>query len=604
MNEISFSRHEGMGAIPYDGGVSFRAWAPHADQVFVTGDFNNWSQTAHPLTREDNDCWSGDIARAKAGDQYKYLIWNSEQPLFRIDPCSKEVTCSNCNSVIYHPQFDWGTDSFRTLAPHEMVIYEMHVGTFNCTESGKPGNFMSAMAKLDYLQDLGVNTIEVMPAMEFRGSFSWGYNPALIYAIESDYGGPKAFKEFVKAAHTRGIAVILDVVYNHFGPGDLDLWRFDGWSENDKGGIYFYNDGRSKTPWGDTRPDYGRPEIRQYIFNNAMMWLEEFHVDGLRWDATAFIRNVNGKDNDPEHDIAEGWSLMQWINEEIKKRHPGKISIAEDIRSNSFITKPVSERGAGFDAQWDELFVRQIRAALTSPEDNAINMESVKTAIEHCYDNKAFARVIYTESHDEVAEGKARLTQEVSPQDTGSWIAKKLSTLGAALVFTSPGIPMIFQGQEFLEDEWFHDKDPLEWPKKEMFAGVWQLYKDLIHLRRNQDGNTRGLCGSHVHVYHVNSNEKIMAFHRYAEQKPEDSVVIIVNLKHQESCDYLIGFPQEGLWKVRFNSDANLYDSNFSNCICPNPVAEPVERDGQPCTGKVSLGPYSVLILSQDVSSV
>ena len=603
MNEISSYKHKGMGATPYDGRVSFRVWAPHADHVFVTGDFNNWSQTAHPLSREDNGCWSGDIAGAKAGDNYKYFIGNGEQQLFRIDPYSQEVTCSNCNSVIYHSQFDWGTDPFQTPVWHEMVIYEMHVGTFNCTESGKPGNFMSAMAKLDYLQDLGVNAIEVMPAMEFRGSISWGYNPALIYAIESDYGGPQAFKKFIKAAHARGIAVILDVVYNHFGPGDLDLWRFDGWSENDKGGIYFYNDGRSKTPWGDTRPDYGRPEIRQYISNNAMMWLEEFHLDGLRWDATAFIRNVNGKDNDPEHDIAEGWSLMQWINEEIKKQHPGKISIAEDIRGNPFITKPVPQGGAGFDTQWDELFVRQIRAALTSPEDNAVNMENVKTAIEHCYDNKAFARVIYTESHDEVAEGKARLPQEVSPQDTGSWVAKKLSSLGAALVFTSPGIPMIFQGQEFLEDEWFHDKDPLEWPKKKLYAGVWQLYKDLIHLRCNQEGNTRGLCGSHVHVYHLNSKENIIAFHRYAEQKPQDSVIIIVNLKHQENRDYLIGFPWEGLWKVRFNSDANIYDSNFSNCICPDTVAEPVERDSQPCTGKVNLGPFSVLILSQDITS-
>ena len=294
---------------------------------------------------------------------------------------------------------------------------------------------------------------------------------------------------------------------------------------------------------------------------------------------------------------------MQWINEEIKKRHPGKISIAEDIRGNNSITQPTSDGGAGFDAQWDELFVRQIRAALTCPEDQAVDMNSVKSAIEHCYTGNSFARIIYTESHDEVANGKARLTQEVSPQDTGSWIAKKLSTLGAAVVFTAPGIPMIFQGQEFLEDEWFHDKDPLDWPKRERFAGIWRLYRNLIHLRCNRDGNTRGLCGSHVHVYHVNSSEKIMAFHRYEDQGPKDSVVIVVNLKHRESRDYLVGFPHEGLWKVRFNSDASIYDSHFGNCICPDVVAEPIARDGQRCTGKVSLGPYGVLILSQDAPS-
>ena len=600
MNQTFPSQHQEMGAISHEDGVSFRVWAPHADQVFVSGDFNNWSPSAHPLTRENGGCWAAVVPDAKPGDQYKYLIIKGEQQLFRIDPCSQQVICSNCNSVIYHTSFDWGNETVPPPPRQEMVIYEMHVGTFQCTEHGKPGNFRSAMAKFDYLQNLGVNTIEVMPAMEFRGSFSWGYNPAVPYAIEIDYGGPQAFKEFIHAAHARGIAVILDVVYNHFGPGDLDLWRFDGWYEHDKGGIYFYNDWRSKTPWGDTRPDYGRKEIRQYIFNNAMMWLEEFQLDGLRWDATAFIRNVYGNNNDPDHDIAEGWSLMQWINDEIKKRHPGKISIAEDIRSNHFITKALSEGGAGFDAQWDELFVRQVRAALTSPEDRAVNLENVKAAIEHSYDGNSFARVIYTESHDEVANGKARLPQEVSPQDTGSWIAKKLSTLGAALVFTSPGIPMIFQGQEFLEDEWFHDKDPLDWPKKDIFAGICQLYKDLIRLRRNHEGNTRGLCGARVQVYHVNQNQNILAFQRYETNQPQDSVVIVLNLKHRESGDYLIGFPRRGLWKVRFNSDANLYDPNFGNCFCPEIVAEPAERDGQPCTGKVNLGPYSVLILSQD----
>ena len=600
MIEISAATHEEMGAIPYDGGVSFRVWAPHADQVFVTGDFNNWSQTTHPLTCEDNGCWSGDIIEAKTGDQYKYLICSGEQNLFRIDPCSKEVTCSNCNSVIHHSQFDWGVEQFQIPAWHEMVVYEMHVGTFNCTESGKPGSFVSAMAKLDYLQDLGVNAIEVMPAMEFRGSFSWGYNPALIYAIESDYGGPEAFKEFVKTAHALGIAVLLDVVYNHFGPGDLDLWRFDGWSENDKGGIYFYNDWRSKTPWGDTRPDYGRGEIRQYIFDNAMMWLEEFHLDGLRWDATAFIRNVYGKDNNPEHDIAEGWSLMQWINEEIHKRHPNKISIAEDIRSNNFVTKPTSDGGAGFDAQWDELFVRQIRAALTSPEDKAVNIEGVKAAIEHCYDSNSFDRVIYTESHDEVANGKARLTQEVSPQDTASWISKKLSTLGAALVFTTPGIPMIFQGQEFLEDEWFHDKDPVDWSKEHRFQGILLLYQDLIRLRRNVDNNTRGLCGPHVNVHHVDNENKMIAFHRYEHEEPGDSVIVIVNMKNQPCHSYAIRFPREGLWRVRLNSNATRFDKDFDNFGSSDIMAKPDDKDGMPYVGEADIGPFSLMIYSQD----
>ena len=126
-----------------------------------------------------------------------------------------------------------------------------------------------------------------------------GYNPADIFAIEDNYGGPNGLRRLVDAAHSRGIAVIYDVVYNHLGPSDLDLWRFDGWSENGAGGIYFYNDWRRSTPWGDTRPDYGRGEVRQFIRDNALYWLRATSCDGLRWDATGWIRNVWGDNNDP-----------------------------------------------------------------------------------------------------------------------------------------------------------------------------------------------------------------------------------------------------------------------------------------------------------------
>ena len=137
------------------------------------------------------------------------------------------------------------------------MIYELHVGSFTAPDGGL-GTFASLTDKLDHLVELGVNAVELMPVMEFAGDRSWGYNPAHLFAVESSYGGPDALKRFVRTCHQRGIAVIIDVVYNHFGPSDLDLWQFDGWSENDKGGIYFYNDWRSSTPWGDARPDYGR----------------------------------------------------------------------------------------------------------------------------------------------------------------------------------------------------------------------------------------------------------------------------------------------------------------------------------------------------------
>ena len=599
MSERAPSSHTGMGAILYPGGAAFRVWAPHADAVYVTGAFNDWAKTDQPLACEGNGYWSVDVPGVKAGDEYKYVIINDAEELWRIDPYAKEVTPSTGNAVVHDPTFNWGTGDFHTPPWHEMVIYEMHLGAFN-EPGGAPGYLNCAIERLGYLQSLGVNAIQVMPPMEFASGFSWGYNPDYIFAIESDYGGSRAFKEFVKAAHAHGIAIIFDVAYNHFGLDAMDLWQFDGWSENNKGGIYFYNDWRSPTPWGDTRPDYSRDEVRRYIRDNALMWLDEYGVDGLRWDATAYIRNVYGFNDDPDHDIPEGWTLMQWINDEIDARQPRKISIAEDLRSNPWLTRDTAAAGAGFDAQWDPAFVHSVRRALIAPDDHARNMLAVRDAIQDRYNEDAFERVIYTESHDEVANGRPRVSEGVAPDNAGSWRAKKLSALGAALVFTTPGIPMIFQGQEILEDKWIHPLDPIDWSKKDRYSGILRLYQDLIHLRRNCGDATRGLLGQHVYVHHVNNADKFLAFHRWDQGGPRDSVIIVVNLANRSYVGYTIGLPRKGAWKVRFNSDWNGYAIDFSNHPTYHTVANGGEKDGMPYSGEVGIGPYSVVILSQD----
>jgi 1,4-alpha-glucan branching enzyme len=445
-----------------------------------------------------------------------------------------------------------------------------------------------------------MNAIEVMPIAEFSGDFSWGYNPAHPFAVESIYGGPDAFKQFVKAAHEHGLAVIVDVVYNHLGPGDLNLWQFDGWSENDKGGIYFYNDRRSNTPWGETRPDYGRGEVRQYLRNNALMWFEEYHVDGLRWDMIIYIKSIDGNEGNPANDLPDGLSLMQWINVEIKQLFPGKISIGESMRDNPWIIKDVGAGGAGFNAQWDAEFVHSVRQAVIVRDDASRDLGAVSRAIEHRYDEDAFRRIIFTESHDEVANGRARVPEEIWPGKVDSWFSKKRSTLGGALVLTSPGIPMIFEGQELLEDRWFQDKVPIDWSRVEDEHGILGMYRDLIALRRDLSGVTRGLCGQNIHIYHFNDAAKTIAFHRWDKQGPTDSVVVVVNMINQNHDDYVIGFPRYGLWKTRFNSDSYNYGPNFYNHPTPDVETYEEKIDGLPCSGKISIGPYTVVIFSQD----
>lgn len=587
----------GMGAVPHEKGVTFRVWAPFAEKLFVMGTFNEWSETAVPLQPEGDGYWAVDVPKAKPGDQYKYLIHNGEHKLARLDPYARQVTSSVGNSVVHNPDFDWGdSDAFAIPAWNELVIYEMHVGTFNDIADDAPGTFQSARKKLGYLRDLGINVVQIMPPMEFPGGISWGYNASLPFAIETDYGGPQAFKAFVKAAHAHGIAVILDVVYNHLGPSDLDLWQFDGWSENGGGGIYFYNDDRADTPWGDTRPDYGRPEVRQYLRDNAMMWLQEYHVDGLRWDATAFIRDVHGNDQSPAGQLPEGWRFMQWVNEEIQASSPNKLTIAEDLRGNEWLVKSTGAGGAGFGSQWDSNFVHPIRGAIVTNDDRFRDLNAVGDALKFRYNGDGFKRVIYTESHDEVANGKARVPEEIWPGNSESWFSKKRSTLGAACVFTAPGIPMIFQGQEFLEDKWFDDTDPLDWDRAKELKGIVQLYADLIHLRRNSGGVTAGLMGQHIDTFHVDHENKLLAFHRWNEGGPGDSVVVVLNFANQTRQEYTLAFPAAGEWHLRFDSHFAGYDESFEGQVSGDATAVATEAG---IGGQIAIAPYSALIYSQ-----
>ena len=167
--------------------------------------------------------------------------------------------------------------------------------------------------------------------------------------------------------------------------------------------------------------------------------------------------------------MPDGWGLVQWVNREVRQRYPKRITIAEDMQNDDEITKPVDQGGAGFTAQWAARFVHPVRAAVITPSDSQRSLDSVRGAIEGRYNGDPFQRVIYSESHDEVANGKARVASEIDPHDPDSWFAQKRTTLAAALVLTAPGIPMLFQGQEFLEDGWFQDRRTTYFPRRYRF---------------------------------------------------------------------------------------------------------------------------------------
>jgi len=593
------SGRAGMGATPFDDpsagvtGTTFRVFAPNAQGVRVRGPFNSWSQSRTPLAYEGNGNWSLDVRDLGPGTRYRYVIDTGAALLDRNDPRAREVTNSVGDSIVVDPDaFPW-SGSFTVPAWNDMVVYEAHIGTFNDAPGGAPGTFATAVARLDHLQDLGVNVISLMPVNEFAGDYSWGYNPGHLFALESAYGRTADLKALVQAASVRGITVLTDVIYNHWGPSDLATWQFDGWSQNGYGGLYFYNDARAQTPWGTTRPDYGRGEVRSFIRDNALMWLDEFNCGGMRFDATLYVRTS------ALGDLPDGWSLLQGINDEIDARAPWKISIAEDLQNNAWLTRPTATGGAGFDAQWDAAFVHPVRAALETPSDAARDMWAVRDAIAYRYNNDAFERVIYTESHDEVANGRTRVPEAIWPGNAASYYSKKRSTLGAGLVLTAPGIPMLFQGQEILEDGWFQDTDPVDWSREVTFAGIEALYRDLIRLRRDWFGNTRGLKGQNLSVHHVNNGAKLIAFHRWMNGGPGDDVVVVANFANTTWNSYTIGLPRPGAWQVRFNSDWNGYDAGFGNHPSNVVQATTGAYDGMPYRGNLSIGPYTLLILSQ-----
>src|SRR5579859_1479431 len=599
------SSRPGMGAVPYGGGVTFRLWAPNATGVGVAGDFNGWAAAGTTLAGEPGGLWSADVPGAVPGQAYQFLITTANATLTRVDPYARQVVSNDTGdavkAVIYdEAAFSWADESYSSPGWTEMVIYELHVGSFGAAAAGMVGTLGDVAARLPYLRDLGINAVELLPLASFEGAISWGYDPGLPFSVEQPYGGPDGLKAFVQAAHAHGIAVILDVVYNHFGPQDSILWDFDGSGPAWPGGIYFYGRSRAQTPWG-SRPDYGRPEVREYLVDNATAWLQDYRLDGLRLDATAYVRNVGGN-GDPSLDIPDGWGLLQQINDAVDGSQPWKIVIAEDMQGNGSITRPTAGQGAGFDAQWDAAFVQQLRAVVEQVQDAGRDMGAIQAALESRDAASAFARVIYTESHDADGNGRTRVPTEIDPAQPDSWWSKKRSTLAAALVFTAPGIPMIFQGQEFLDQDPFVQEPipPLDWADATKYAGIVQLYRDLIQLRRDWHDTTRGLKGDGLNVFHINNTGKLIAYHRWSRGGPLDDVVVALNFANRGYSSYTIGLPRTGRWRVRFNSDWAGYDPSFGNWPGYDTDTDQGAIDGLPAAANIGIGPYTALILSQD----
>lgn len=592
-----------MGAVPHGGGVTFRVWAPNARQVAVVGDFCGWDPAhKHRLQRDNatSGTWSTWVPGTGTGTHYRFLIRSGGPYRSVIDPVARQVTDSGGDGVVFDPRsLDWGEDTFESPGWNDLVLYELHIPTF-AAQGWRAGTFDRAIERLDHLVWLGINAVEIMPPFAFAGPVSWGYNPSHIFAIEPSYGGPAAFARFVRAAHARGIAVILDVVYNHLGPGDLHLWRLDGGRNRRYGGSYFYNDKRALTPWGATRPNYDRKHVRNYVRDSAVMWLEDFRVDGLRFDATQFVRSRWGNVHHPGERINGGHRFLASMTKDLRSRQPWKILIAEDMQRDPTVTAPSEVGGLGFHSQWDADFVHPIRRALEVPRDEDRDLYAVARAVVGHGLSAVHERVIYTESHDEVANGRSRVPESIFPGAADSWPARTRSALGLVLTLTSAGLPMLFQGQDVLEDRWFDDQTPLDWGKADRNAGYLGLIRQLIGLRRNESGVSGGLSGRHTAIIRIDNERKVLAYHRWSAGGPGDDTVVVINLRATPVWGLPIGLPREGRWRLRCNTDSPMFGHDLGTALAGDLDTEGKDCDGYAQGALLTIGAYAALIYSQD----
>lgn len=588
-------------------GTLFRVFAPNAASVGIVGDFNNWNLAAPIAMTEGNESiWFVTIPDAEPYQKYKYLI-NGNQAWLRKDPVSLRVENSGegAASIIENlGAYQWSANEANwESGAHlpgvsEMVIYELHLKSFMFRNDGVPYQHgqlfnLAVEHKLDYLKELGINAISLMPVNEFPGDTSWGYNPAFWFAIEESYGTPQDFQYFVDECHKRGIAVIVDVVYNHAGPTDIiHYWDFDGGTVGPLGGNgnWFYTDLRAKTPWGDTEPNWGSGYVRARLVEAARMFITDYHCDGLRVDSTVTIRRDadDGFDwNGPSN--ADGWSWLQYLNNELRWRKGGRVAmIAEDIANEQWITRNTDDQGgAGFVSQWSP---SPIAAVATQISDENRDMNEVARAIGHTQGvNYGLHELVkYYSSHDTVdaRNGHYRLPNRIG--DPFQQITKSRTKLSFGTIIMSPGVPMIFMGDEFYAiGQW--DDDPghaLDWSQLENDRNFWEFSRAAIRIKRTHPA----MHTNNLEMPVIDHGRKMVAFKRWDGNG--DTLMIVQNWRNTEqSVPVFFGGGEDGTWHEILNSDAAAFGGqNKGN-------GGSVQVSGG--VGNVNCGPYSFVVLSK-----
>ncbi len=593
-------------------GAAFRLWAPEADAVYLHGIFGG--QVFDQLTddrlmqKDARGYWTGYQDGARDGDRYRFWVKGKGSSGHKRDPRARELDPENFPdsfSILRAAGFPWHDEEFVTPDFSDMIVYQLHVGTFASIKPGVCSTFLDAALKIPYLADLGINVLQPLPIDEQEANPSMGYGGADLFSPDFPYiaradlpayiaklnalyaakqksglaladiqSGTGQLKALVDLCHVHGIAVIFDVVYNHAGGFSVD-GRFDDnclyymdrrTNRGDNNDSLYFTDqdrgtgGLAFALWND--------EVARFLLDNARYLLDEFHADGFRYDEISTLIST-GQGSGWEFCRALTSNLRGFRNRILQNAEfwPGRF--ADIPASAAPVIAQAEAGGMGFDVVQHDGLRGALRGAVGAASGGAnafVPMSAIVSALYPRGFDHGWRAVTCVENHDLVLSGRdPRLPVLADPSNPRSWYARSRSRVATAILLTAPGIPQLFMGQEFLEDRpW--DVLPtgpnlLSWDGLDASARRDHLRftRDLIRLRRDLPA----LRGDNVRAFFCSDHDRVIAWHRWREDSGDD-VIVVASFAETTRSGYEIGFPYPGLWRERFNSD--VYD-NFVNPI-------------------------------------
>lgn len=572
---IHYEVYKLLGAHPMtiDGvlGVRFAVWAPNAARVSVVGDFNFWDGRRLPMHKHDKyGIFELFVPGLTNGTLYKYEIKvKGGLSMLKADPFafSAQKRPDTASIVFDSSDFNWKDEAWtkeRAITDSgekPMSVYELHLGSFKkpAEEDGSFYNYRElAVMVADYVQKMGYTHIELLPVMEHPFDGSWGYQVTGYYAPTSRYGTPEDFKYFVNYMHEKGIGVIIDWVPAHFPRDAFGLASFDGTC------LFEHRDPRqgSHPHWGTLIFNYGRPQVSNFLIANAMYWVEQFHVDGIRIDAVASMlyldygkqdggwvaNKYGGREN------LEAIELFRHLNSMMKKRNPGVLMIAEESTAWPMVTGKVEEGGLGFDYKWDMGWMNDFTGYMkTDPLFRKWNQGALTFSIMYAHSER-FMLVL---SHDEVVHGKASMVNKMP-----GMYEEKFANLRAAYgyMMAHPGKKLLFMGQDFGQFSEWNEAKSLEWELVERYDSHKKMQNYYQALNK--------FYGSHPAMYEgdylpegfewidcMDANNSIVTFLRRSKNSKEQ-LLVVCNFTPMVQENYVVGVPFNGNFKEIFNSNA------------------------------------------------